>query len=225
MTELTNREIVKPSIHMDSYPTWYRDIGKFASRCRSGSSEIEDYKRLEGIGRHCVKSHHFAATRPFQFCFRISDISRVCAQQLLRHTIGVLPMMESGRHVNIESNKVIIPISVLQNSEALDLYVGHISASKEVYKKLVDLGIPMEDARMATMQAETTSLTIYVTLESLLNLFSERTCAHAQWEIKSLVWGMYDVFVKDFPELKKEFSTRCDKIGVCLETNGCGRFA
>ena len=214
--------VIKAKVSMESYPNWYEDIGRFASSCRDGGDP--DPARFKAIGMHCVQSRHHAATRPFMFRFDIQNISRVAAQQLLRHTVGLLPMMESGRHVDIRYNDVVVPPSVLANEEAMTIWESVVSESKESYAKLVKLGIPLEDARMLTTQAETTKITIYLSFEALLNIYSERMCPHAQWEVRAAVGAIYQEFIKEFPELTERFVLRCDSVGKCLEKAGCGRW-
>ena len=220
-TEYT--EYTAQQVTMTPYPNWYEDVGRFASACRDGG--CPDPARFKSIGMHCVESRHHAATRPFMFRFDIRDISRIAAQQLLRHTIGLLPMMESGRHVDITNNNPILPPSIAANKEAHGIWEDLVWDTKIAYDKLLKLGIPKEDARMVTLQCESTKLTIYLTFEALLNLYSERMCPHAQWEIRAVVGGIYKEFIKEFPELTERFVLRCDSVGHCLEKAGCGRWA
>lgn len=209
-------------IKMEPYPNWYEDIGRFASQCRDGGNP--DPSRFKAIGMHCVDSKHYAATRPFMFRFDIEGISRVAAQQLLRHTVGLLPMMESGRHVDIRFNDVVVPPSVLKDERALGVWSSVVNVTKTAYNALVEFGIPMEDARMLTTQAETTRITLYLSFEAILNLYAERMCPHAQWEIRALVGKLYIEFIAQFPELTEKFMYRCDSFGKCLEKKGCGRW-
>jgi len=67
--------------------------------------------------------------------------------QLVRHRLASYSQ-RSQRYVNEEDEGYVVPNTIAKDSGALEAYQKHIDESKELYKQLLAMGIPKEDARL-----------------------------------------------------------------------------
>ena len=91
-----------------------------------------------------------------------------------------------------------------------------------VYKRLLDAGIPAEDARYITPQAVPTELIMTMNARELRHFFSLRTCHRAQWEIRRLAEAMLMICHQTAPELFDGCGPGC-VTGTCPESRPCGQ--
>ena len=93
------------------------------------------------------------------------------------------------------------------------------------YNKLVDLGIPKEDARYVLPNACETKIIVTMNARSLFNFFHHRCCTRAQWEIRNLANEMLKLVKQVAPETFKHAGASCDSLGYCVEGSmSCGRY-
>jgi thymidylate synthase ThyX len=86
----------------------------------------------------------------------------------------------------IESNKFFVPESISDdNSNALDVYMETLRNIEKGYTKLVELGIPMEDARNLLPLATTMDISWTINLAGLLHIIGKRSC----WILQYGLWG------------------------------------
>lgn len=98
-----------------------------------------------------------------------------------------------------------------------------MSSTWEVYRKLLEGGIPPEDARFVLPNAAKTNLVVTMNARSLLNFFELRCCTHAQWEIRTLAYRMLREVRKVAPLIFKNAGPPCVHRGVCPgEDTSCG---
>ena len=140
------------------------------------------------------------------FTFTLHNISIALREQLVRHRIGVkhgesmgidlIPELSSSTfwaqsmRILDMGNFVIdggyeIPKSILQKGEqAIEAYQTFMASSAQVYKYLVDIGIPQEDARMVIPLAATHTITWTLNLSSLQHILKKRGC----WILQLGLW-------------------------------------
>ena len=92
------------------------------------------------------KAGHFSPFEHASFTFAIEGLSRVATHQLVRHRVASYSQ-QSQRYVEMKGNCCIVPPSVAENAEAKAVFEKQAEAAFETYRKLVDLGVPREDAR------------------------------------------------------------------------------
>lgn len=97
----------------------------------------------------------------------------------------------------------------IDNPEIRDLYTAVIGSSFSVYRRLLELGVSREMARMVLPQATYTEFYGTVDLHNLLHFIELRIDSHAQWEIRQyaralleLITPIVPVTVKHWKELK-----------------------
>jgi thymidylate synthase (FAD) len=91
------------------------------------------------------------------------------------------------RYVDVGGNDFVVPESI-QHSEwwVEGAYLANVASSKKIYQKLVDHGIPKEDARFVLPLATTTKLIMTANFRQLRHVIELRCAKGAQWEIREL---------------------------------------
>ena len=183
-----------------------------------------DYKPL----RHAVESNHQSIMEHALFTFFIEGMSRACSHQLVRHRVASVSQ-QSQRYVKMATSSRdgfdhVTPMSIQENPEARNLYENHMSATAEVYGRLVDCyGIPMEDARYVLPNACCTNMVFTCNLRELKHIAEERLCERAQWEIRDIVEQMVDLVNSRMEPIIVPLVPKCKTLGYCPEKKSCGR--
>ena len=100
---------------------------------------------------------------------------------------------------------------------------GIMNYVMNLYQRMVDEGIPKEDARYITPQAVATTLVMTMNARELLHFFSLRCCFKAQWEIHQLACQMLKLVKKVAPNIFKKAGAKCQQVGYCSEAQPCGK--
>ena len=182
----------------------------------------DEEKMLKLINR-VISSGHYSTIEHIQVSFAISNISRACSHQLVRHR-HMSFSQKSQRYVKEKGQfDYLIPDSIENNpvlKEKFDDFMGKIS---EFYLELTEMGIPAEDARAVLPNAAATSMVASLNLRELIHLANLRLCTRAQKEIRVLVKRMCDELTKEEPWLKDYLVPKCESLGFCDEDKSCGR--
>jgi thymidylate synthase (FAD) len=180
-----------------------------------------DLKKPEKTISDLRLSGHLSTFEHASFTFAIDGISRVASHQIVRHRIASFSQ-QSQRYVKMNENEVITPESVSSNPEALRLFQEQVKRSHESYIKLVNLGIPSEDARFILPHGWETKLVLTMNARELHHFFSLRTCRRAQWEIQELACKMLFLVRGVSPLLFDIAGPKCIT-SECEEARPCGR--
>lgn len=175
--------------------------------------------------KHAIASGHTSVLEHASFTFKVEGLSRAAMAQLTRHRIASFDV-QSQRYVKLEDWNAVIPPSLYGEQKVEDktlfkLAYDCIENSMEVYKKLLEAGVPAEDARYVTPQAITTELVMTMNARQLLHFFSLRTCNRAQWEIRALADEMLKICRRVSPELFNYAGPGC-VTNKCPELKPCG---
>jgi thymidylate synthase (FAD) len=173
-------------------------------------------KKVMDSGHHSVLEH-------LDFTFAIDGISRACSHQLVRHRHASFSQ-KSQRYVNEGEFDFVTPKRIQENSQALLYFNDAMEKDKNVYKALINLGIPQEDARMVLPNACTTSLVMTLNLRELIHIANLRLCTKAQAEIRELTQEMCDIVAVNEPWLSYYLKPKCYKDGKCTEMKPCRIF-
>ena len=93
-----------------------------------------------------------------------------------------------------------------------------------MYKELLSLGVPKEDARMVLPNACKTKLVLTTNLRSIIEQYHERGCSKAQWEIKRLYEYFKYFTIQVYPFSKSLFVPKCVIHNKCYEKVSCGKY-
>ncbi|HOA64840.1 MAG TPA: FAD-dependent thymidylate synthase [Coprothermobacter proteolyticus] len=207
--------------------SWTNDpekiVGYAARICYSAE---EPLKLLENLGseqiqksiRTVKKRGHLSVLEHASFTFLIDGCSRVCTHQLVRHRLASYSQ-RSQRYVNEEDEGYVVPNTIAKDSGALEAYQKHIDESKELYKQLLAMGIPKEDARFVIPQSVKTTIVVTMNARELLHFFGLRMCRRAQWEIREVAALMLNEVKKVAPTIFEDAGPECISKGFCPEGN------
>ena len=182
-------------------------------------------KKLKLINR-VISSGHLSTIEHQQLTFLISGVSRSLTHQLVRHRLCSFSQ-QSQRYVQFKSGMFdyVIPKSIQDNEAALDIFNKAMAADSNCYEKLIELGIPAEDARSVLPNACASNITMSLNLRELTHLCNERLCSCSQLEIRLMVREMVKETLKQLPFLKPYLVPKCEMLGYCNESKerSCGR--
>ena len=185
-------------------------------------SAQDEEKMLKLISR-VVSSGHYSTIEHVQVSFAISNISRACSHQLVRHR-HMSFSQKSQRYVKEKGQfDYLTPDSIENNPELKEKFDAFMGKIYEFYLELTEAGIPAEDARAVLPNATSTSMVASLNLRELIHLANLRLCTRAQKEIRILVKRMCDELIKEEPWLKEYLVPKCERFGFCDEDKSCGR--
>ncbi len=191
----------------------YSKIGISELAEKLADDKIKDLlKKLESSG-------HLSPFEHANFTFGIEGISRVTSHQLVRHRIASYSQ-QSQRYVKMSNGEFVIPPSIKKNSSASELVYNLNDMAMSVYNKLIQLGIPEEDARYILPQGITTKIIVTMNARELLHFFNLRCCLRAQWEIRTMANLMLRKVKEVAPIIFEKAGPSCFS-GPCPEEGPC----
>lgn len=154
------------------------------------------------------------------FTFAIEGISRACSHQLVRHRVASYSQ-QSQRYIQVKrlQERVVTPASVAE--KAGKEFNEFIHGASDTYQRLIESGVPKEDARFVLPNAAQTSLIMTMDGASLMHFFGLRLCERAQWEVRAVAEEMLRQVRVVEPELFGDAGPYCVQLGRCPE----GRFS
>ncbi|MCD6155923.1 MAG: FAD-dependent thymidylate synthase [Candidatus Atribacteria bacterium] len=199
-----------------------RVVARSARVCYSFSPpqeiSIEEARRL--IKELIFRGHH-SVLEHVSFTFLIKGLSRVTSHQLVRHRIASYSQ-QSQRYTDLTKASFVTPPLINENPKAAEVFQEVVKTTLEAYNKLVELGVPREDARFVLPQAVKTNLVFTANARELRHFFSLRLCNRAQWEIRELAFQMLKIVREIASSIFEEVGPPCLR-GTCPEgERGCG---
>lgn len=193
--------------------------GSPAEVCGSAAAICYDSSKPMSSLFHAVGSGHTSVLEHAVFTFKIEGISRACLAQLTRHRLASFDV-QSQRYVKLDNPEMIMP-ETIRNSSLYSEAESVMNHCMETYRRLLEAGVPAEDARYVTPQAVPTKLIMTMNARELLHFFSLRTCNRAQWEIRNMADEMLKICRKVSPEIFGDAGPGC-VTGKCPEKKPCG---
>ena len=220
----------KPVVNLISKPdNMLKTIYTACRTCYSADMPIniynstDDEEKMLKLIERVISSGHYSTIEHIQVSFVISNVSRACTHQLVRHR-HMSFSQKSQRYVKEKGQfDYIIPPTIEKNPEMKLKFENLMSEISKVYGELTDAGILAEDARAVLPNATSTSLVASLNLRELIHLANLRLCARAQYEIRTMVKMMCDALVAEEPWLKPYLVPKCERFGFCDEDKSCGR--
>lgn len=174
-------------------------IGKCARTCYQSEDKNLPNVR-EDFYRGLIKREHEAPLEFVWTIWEVNGISRACAAQLMRHRLASY-CMESQRYCNASEKEFVYPFKAL---EADDSCVDFVRKCKDFYKKLIELGVPREDARYFLPIGISCNLKMGMNLRQIRNFMKLRLDKSAQWEIRLMAKEMHDIISEKWPVLLED---------------------
>ena len=167
-----------------------------------------------------MSSGHFSTLEHASYTFAVEGVSRALTHQLVRHRLASYNQ-QSQRYVKFKEEPPIVrPASVDTNPEAAQAFDEAIDACWQAYDKLVQAGVPAEDARYILPNACETKIVVTMNIRELMHFFSNRCCNRAQWEIRELAWKMLELVRPTAPFMFRTAGPGCMR-GACPEGKMC----
>lgn len=185
--------------------------------------EKMDTEKIQKLLNRINESGHESPIEHASFSFGVEGVSRALTHQLVRHRIASFSQ-QSQRYVKLKHIQTITPPSIASHPEAMNIFQETMDQIATSYQKLLDIGIPAEDARFLLPNACETKIIITMNARSLMHFFEIRTCARAQWEIRQLALEMRKLVKGVAPLLFRLSGPTCETHGFCREGKmSCGR--
>jgi len=155
--------------------------------------------RIETIRRHI---QHQSVFEHVVYTFQVHALSRVAMAQLTRHRLASYTI-QSHRYTT--PTGCVCPDSVFAAGEkAVTLFEKAVSVAAAAYDKLIEMGVPREDARYILPEGSLVDLVFTMNLREIIH-FCKLRCDHkAQWEIRELAHKVLDLVVATVPELEQD---------------------
>ncbi|MDM8288901.1 FAD-dependent thymidylate synthase [Slackia piriformis] len=172
--------------------------------------------RVRSVLSTVIKSGHLSTLEHASFTFAVDGVSRALTHQLVRHRIASFNQ-QSQRYVKFTDGvPVVKPGTVAANEEAGRIFDETVDAIEAAYARLLELGIPAEDARYLLPNAAESKIVITMNVRELLHFFSLRCCNRAQWEIREMAQRMLELARPTAPYIFMDAGAGCVR-GACPE--------
>ena len=109
-------------------------------------------KELKAILEQVMNLGHTSVIEHACFSFAISDVSRSLTHQLVRHRIASYAQ-QSQRYVDFKEPNYVTPPKIEKNKKMKKAYDETMDNIWNEYNKLLEMGIPAEDARFVLPNA------------------------------------------------------------------------
>lgn len=142
--------------------------------------------------KKCFDNGHLSVFEHAKVTFLIDDISRDCANQLVRHRHGSYTQ-QSQRYCKVDTEDAWyeVPLSFMGD---FDAYHKSMKDCADAYNEAINSGVPVEDARYLLPGSAYTSIAVTFNLRSFYEFLKLRLDDHAQWEIRNLAFDMLNEF-------------------------------
>jgi thymidylate synthase (FAD) len=170
-----------------------------------------------------ISSGHTSTIEHASFTFAVEGVSRALTHQLVRHRIASYSQ-KSQRYVKEGGFEYILPPTIAKDEKLTKAYIKELENIQKGYQKMLDAGIPAEDARMLLPNACETKIVVTMNCRSLFNFLEERLCNRAQWEIRMLAGAMLKECRKVAPNVFKYAGPTCVTEKICWQGKlHCGK--
>lgn len=187
--------------------------------CGAAAAVCTNTKDYEKSLKHALASGHTSVLEHAVFTFKVEGLSRAALAQLTRHRLASFDV-QSQRYVKLDDPELVIPDSIRDSDFAAEAE-STMRYVMNLYQRMVEAGIPCEDARYVTPQAVPTTLIMTMNARELLHFFSLRCCNRAQWEIRELADEMLKICKEISPVIFEKAGPGC-VTNICPEKRPCG---
>ena len=199
-------------------------IGRCVGNCYGSdtSDDKKNYKR----GKQCIEDGHGRVEEYPSITLEIDGYSIKVMREFYTHIIGTTRTQESTRYVNMEERGYFIPPKITEDDYLLGCYQNCVDYSFRTYEKLVEKGIPKEDASMVLPLGMNTKVVVKMNVRALLHMAQVRMCSRAYHEFQQLMLEIKKTLLMLSPEWQEialMMKPKCEVVGYCEEHHSCGR--
>jgi flavin-dependent thymidylate synthase len=149
--------------------------------------------------------------------FLLSGVTRACAQQITRTRTGSYAM-QSQRVTDVSSAAVTNTIDEVASPLEADVFGGMAAEAMDNYTRLLNMGVPNQDARGILPMNVQCNLVAKYNLRSFVELVNARKSLRAQGEYADLADQMERAVTKVWPWARPFFESKHDKAIQMLES-------
>jgi len=153
------------------------------------------------------------------YVFEIEGVTRAFTHQLVRNRMGSYAQ-ESQRTIDASNNGWLNPLeNVAANSD--EIFSTHheydlaCATSFNIYSKLLQRGVPAQDARGVLPTATLTSITAKYNLRTLSDMAKLRLCTRTQGEFQNVFRLMREAVLEQHPWAEPFLEVHCVATGTC----------
>jgi len=220
----------KPVVHLISKPdNMLKTVYTACRTCYSADApyniynSTDDEEKMLKLIERVISSGHYSTIEHIQVTYAISNVSRACTHQLVRHR-HMSFSQKSQRYVKEKGQfDYIIPPTIEKDEKLKKSFEDFMGEISNKYQEFIEAGVPAEDARFVMPNAASSSLVASLNLRELIHIANLRLCSRAQYEIRTMVKMMCDELIKEEPWLKPYLVPKCERYGFCDEDKSCGR--
>lgn len=145
--------------------------------------------------------------------FKISGITRIDLQQIVRQRIGVVFSVQCSGDRDIRHNSILVEECIAQESDLLQSYIDSVLHAKNSYEKMTDsLKISIQAARSIIPESRELFMLMNTNLSTLLFFHQKRIEDGSQtWQINEIAQQMADSVCEVYPEMKEVFERNKSK--------------
>ena len=165
--------------------------------------------------KYLAKNKHMSPFRHCHISFHIK-MPIFVMRQFVRHRVGIEINEMSGRYVEFEDDSFYLPrpfrlqstnnkqgsaedLNEEDNLVALRLYADSCQIAFDTYKRLIDMGVAKEMARMCLPLSLWTEIRVTMSLEAIAHFIRLREDGHAQYEIRKYSDAIKQIAMAEFP--------------------------
>ncbi len=189
--------IETPDSHIADFPVLLERFGRAChrteNRMREGGADDFIRKYFIELGHESVLEHCAVTVR--------FTCDRTASHQLVRHRIGSYSQ-ESQRAVDYSDTgiQVICPPSIRENADLLKDWTACMERLEAEYRRLVESGVPPEDARSVLPNCTKTEVVATFNLRQWRHIFIQRALnPKAQWQIRRLMADLLKMLTERLP--------------------------
>ena len=203
-----------------AYRTAYSSLTPMQIERRIEDERITRQQMLDFIEKR-METGHASPLEQVWFEFGIAGVSRAFSHQFVRHKMGISFEQQSQRYVTFKGGEFPYTVPESVKRANLDGDLDHLFDDiAALYDRLVQAGVPAEDARFVLPNATNTNFKITVNLAELLHIADLRLCTRAQWEFRKVTAMMRAEVMRTYPELARYIQPKCgeNRLGYCDES-------
>lgn len=206
---LSDKIMNKTEVILESITPGAEDLIERACRtCYLSFHRYDPPKSTEELIQKVIRKRHHSVLEHAIATFRIKGGSRVFTHELVRHRL-ISPSQESQRYVcyadkpgrkKTRDFEFVTPPSFVDESyDFTDEYNEMVERCYQLYEKMLDAGVPPEDARYILPNATTSQIVITANFREWRHFIWLRTNPRAHWEIRRVAIEILKILKEKAP--------------------------
>ena len=196
------------------------------------NSDISNHEKNFKRGLDCLKSGHGRVLEYPQIYMVLDGWSARVIREFTRHVGGAPTYVQaSTRYINYDNFNYFTPPAIANDPVAKSIYESTMNGIAEGIKQLEEIcKIKREDTANLLPLGMETKIVFRTNLRMLIDMAKVRKCTRAYHEFRELFKAIEDalcIYSDEWKYLIEEehiFKSKCEILGWCEETHGCGRY-